>query len=375
MIGPKNAVRVSSAVLRDGTATIRVLAFGAVMLMMMARAGFGQSPPPDDDVALMTSLQEQVMALPAESREEEGVKILLQHVGEFKDEATKRRVYLSIAELLAKQGDTAQSLVYFEKAGAMKSPGSDPSGVDSIARGRIPDVLAGSEKRGGVEARALEYRDAPQVSDLEYAELTYRAAFELVASGKIEEGIRLATEAASSRPCDATYQYLETLANDSHSRGGALQWLRTMRWIEANGGSFGESERFLSNLAFTEEASGNIDEAIRVVEELTAAYPLSPRAAEQLLRLSFLYSKAGDDAKSRANTARVRDGDYPEEFRVMARRSLDLSSDSGPPSADIDRNGTGSPWRVAMLVLNGLLVLAIVGFMWARRKSASGRRP
>jgi tetratricopeptide (TPR) repeat protein len=348
-----------------------------VVLGVVAPSGLllGQSPPPDEDVHLMLRLRSRIMSIPESRRDVEGVGILLEHVEEFRDELTKKRVFLSIAELFVKLGDKEQSVIYFEKAGAMKSPGSDPSGVDSIARGRILDVLAGSEKRGGVEARALEYRDAPQVSDLEYAELTYRAAFELVASGKIEEGIRLATEAASSRPCDATYQYLETLANDAHSRGGALQWLRTMRWIEANGGSFGESERFLSNLAFTEEASGNIDEAIRVVEELTAAYPLSPRAAEQLLRLSFLYSKAGDDAKSRANTARVRDGDYPEEFRVMARRSLDLSSDSGPPSADIDRNGTGSPWRVAMLVLNGLLVLAIVGFMWARRKSASGRRP
>jgi tetratricopeptide (TPR) repeat protein len=375
MIGINGEVRISPAALRGGNAMSRALALGAVMLMVMARAGFGQSPPPDDDVALMTRLQEQVMALPEDSREVEGVKILLEHVSEFKDEPTRRRVHLSIAELLAKLGDTEQSLVHFEKAGVSKSRETDPSGSDALSRGRFIDMLVETGKTTDVIQRALAFREGADVSDDDYAELTYAAGRELIILGKVDEGITLGIEAAKSRPCNLAYQYLETLAGDAAIRGHKLAWLETNRWIGKNSGDFGGTERFLSNLAFTEEASGNIDEAIRVLERLTAAYPLSPRAAEQLLRLSFLYSKAGDDAKSRANTARVRDGDYPEEFRVMARRSLDLSSDSGPPSADIDRNGTGSPWRVAMLVLNGLLVLAIVGFMWARRKSASGRRP
>ena len=375
MIGINDAVQVSPAALRGGNAMSLALALGAVMLMVTARVGYGQSPPPDEDVALMLRLREQVMVLPDDRREEGGVKILLEHVAEFKDEATRRRVYLSIAELLAKLGDTEQSPVYFEKAGVSNSVETDSSEIDAISWGRLLDLLTETGKGSDVERRALAFRDKPDVSDLEYAELTYRAGRGLIEAGKVDEGIKLGLEAAKSRPSERAYEYLETLAADAAIRGHKSAWLETNRWIGKNSGDFGGTERFLSNLAFCEEDSGNLAEAIRVLERLTESYPLSPRAAEQLLRLSVLYSKAGDDAKSKANTARVRDGDYPEEFRAMARRSLDLSSDSGPPSADIDRNRTASPWRMPLLVLNGLLVVAIVGFMWSRRKSASGRRP
>lgn len=349
-----------------------------LMVLLVGDVAQGQSPlsaEEAEDVALMTRLQEQVMALPEDSREVDGVKILLEHVIEFKDEPTRRRVHLSIAELLAKLWDTEQSLVHFEKAGVSKSRETDPSGFDALSRGRFIDMLVETGKTTDVIQRALDFREGADVSDDEYAELTYAAGRELIMSGKVDEGMLLGIEAAEHRPCKRAYEYLETLAGDADIRGQKTACLETYRWLEKNSGAFGATERFLSNLAFCEEDSGNLAEAIRVLERLTESYPLSPRAAEQLLRLSVLYSKAGADAKSKANTARVRDGDFPEEFRAMARRSLDLSSDSGPPSADIDRNGTASPWRMPLLVLNGLLVVAIVGFMWSRRKSASGRRP
>ena len=349
-----------------------------LMVLLVGDVAQGQSPlsaEEADDVALMTRLQEQVMALPEDSREVDGVKILLEHVNEFKDEPTRRRVHLSIAELLAKLGDTEQSLVHFEKAGVSKSRETDPSGFDALSRGRFIDMLVETGKTTDVIQRALKFREGADVSDDEYAELTYAAGRELIVLGKVDEGMLLGIEAAEHRPCKRAYEYLETLAGDADIRGHKTACLETYRWLEKNSGAFGATERFLSNLAHVEEDSGSLPRAISVLERLTESYPLSPRAAEQLLRLSVLYSKAGDDAKSKANTARVRDGDYPEEFRAMARRSLDLSSDSGPPSADIDRNRTASPWRMPLLVLNGLLVVAIVGFMWSRRKSASGRRP
>ena len=349
-----------------------------LMVLLVGDVAQGQSPlsaEEADDVALMTRLQEQVMALPEDSREVDGVKILLEHVNEFKDEPTRRRVHLSIAELLAKLGDTEQSLVHFEKAGVSKSRETDPSGFDALSRGRFIDMLVETGKTTDVIQRALKFREGADVSDDEYAELTYAAGRELIVLGKVDEGMLLGIEAAEHRPCKRAYEYLETLAGDADIRGHKTACLETYRWLEKNSGAFGATERFLSNLAHVEEDSGSLPRAISVLERLTESYPLSPRAAEQLLRLSVLYSKAGDDAKSKANTARVRDGDYPEEFRAMARRSLDLSSDSGLPSADIDRNRTASPWRMPLLVLNGLLVVAIVGFMWSRRKSASGRRP
>jgi tetratricopeptide (TPR) repeat protein len=350
------------------------VALAVLSVVLVTKPLLGQSTPPDEDVHLMLRLRSRIMAIPEDRREEEGVQILLEHVEEFSDDVTRRRVFLSIGELFAKLGDKERSVIYFEKAGAMKSRGDDPTGLDSIARGRALDVLADSENKGVVGDRAIEYRDGQHVSDNEYAELTYRAAFELLASGKVDDGIQLATQAASGRPCDAAYQYLETLANDAHSRGEELQWLRTMRWIAANSGGFGESERFLSNLSFTEEASGNLPEAIRALERLTEAYPVSPRAAEQLLRLSVLYSKAGDETKADAITERVRDGNYPDKYREMARRSLEPFANPGPEPAEIGPSETDSPWRMTLLILNGVLVLAIIGFMFSRQKSTPIRR-
>jgi hypothetical protein len=144
-----------------------------------------------------------------------------------------------------------------------------------------------------------------------------------------------------------------------------------MRWISMQSGAFGETERFLSNLTHVEEDSGDLSGAIVALERLTAANPRSPRAAAQLLRLSGLYSKAGDDKKRKAILIRVRDGDYPEEFREMARRALDSSVNSGQGLAEIQSGkGSGSASNLILLV-NGLIVLGLIGVMWARRRSAN----
>lgn len=350
-----------------------------VLLFIVLLAGHvaqGQSPlsaEEAEDVVLMTRLQEQVMALPAESREEEGVKILLQHVGEFKDEATKRRVYLSIAELLAKQGDTAQSLVYFEKAGVSKSQEADPSGFDAISRGRFIDMLVETGKTTDVIERALAFRGGVGVTDDEYAESTYAAARELIISGKVNEGTTLGIEAAENRPSKLAYEYLETLAGDADIRGHKTACLETYRWLEKNSGAFGATERFLSNLAHVEEDSGSLPRAIGVLERLAKEHPTSRRLGEQLLRLCVLYSKAGDEEKSTAIAIRVRDGDFPDELRAMARRGLDIDADEGQPVSVLQPSSTQPSRRFLLLVVNGVLVLLILAFMVVRRGSLAAR--
>lgn len=346
------------------------------MVLLVGDVAQGQLPlsaEEAEDVALMTRLQEQVMALPEDSREEDGLKILLEHVTEFKDEATRRRVHLSIAELLAKLGDTEQSLVHFEKAGVPKSRETDPSGFDALSRGRFIDMLVETGKTTDVIQRALDFREGADVSDDEYAELTYAACRELIMSGKVDEGMLLGIEAAEHRPCKRAYEYLETLAGDADIRGHKTACLETYRWLEKNSGAFGATERFLSNLAHVEEDSGSLPRAISVLEQLAKEHPTSRRIGEQLLRLSVLYSKAGDEEKSTAIAIRVRDGDFPDELRAMARRGLDIDADESKPVSVLQPASTQPTRRFILLVVNGVLVLLILTFILARRGSLAAR--
>ena len=188
-------------------------------------------------------------------------------------------------------------------------------------------------------ATALVRRDRPGVSDSEYAELTYIPGQNLIASGKVNEGITLGIEATKNRPCEMAYSYLETLAGDAAIRGHKEVSLQTYRWLEKNSGSFGATERFLSNLAHTEEDSGNLPDAIRVLERLTESHPNSRELGEQLLRLSLIYYQVGDEEKSTAIRVRVRDGDFPEEIKARAKRSLELESNQGPVPTDVPASG------------------------------------
>ena len=339
-----------------------------VITLLAGTAAEAQSPPPDEDTALMSRLQEQVMALPEESREEQGVKILLENVAEFKGEITKRRVHLSIAELLAKLGDTEQSLIHFEKAGVPKSQETASSGFDAISRGRFIDMLIETGKTTDVIERTLAFREGAGVTDDEYAELTYAAGRELIISGKFDEGITLGIEAAKSRPSKLAYQYLETLGGDAALRGDMTSGLKADHWLEKNSGPFGATERFLSNLAFSEEASGNLPRAIAVLERLANEHPKSPRLGQQLLRLSVLYSQVGDEEKSKAVVARVRDGSFPDEIKAIAKKSLEHDAGPEPGLTHSLRIGSALTWRFGLLLLNGILVFVILMIIRARRR-------
>lgn len=330
-----------------------------------------QASPVEDDAALMARLRAQVMAIPEDRREEEGIKILLDNADRFHNLAMKKRVWLSIAQLYAKFGDTTRSIEFFEKAGASASPDDVPTAVDPIARSHLLDFLTNSGRGEDMAARASALRERTGVSDAEYAELTFRAAQKLITSGKVDEGINLGLEAAKSRPCTRAFEYLETLASDADIRGHKAVGLETMRWIRQHSGPFGETSRFLSNLAHVEEDSGNLSKAIGALEQLTTTDPLEPDAAAQLLRLAGLYSKAGDDEKSRTILTRVSDGDYVEEFRQMAKEALGVSADSGQGLAEIQSSRGRSSWSIVLLVVNGLIILALIGFMWARRRSVA----
>lgn len=344
-----------------------------VITLLAGTAAEAQSPPPDEDAALMSRLQEQVMALPEESREEQGVKILLENVAEFKGEVTRRRVHLSIAELLAKLGDTEQSLVHFEKAGESKSQETASSGFDAISRGRFIDMLIETGKTTDVIERALAFREGPGVTDDEYAELTYAAGRELIISGKFDEGITLGIEAVKNRPSKLAYQYLETLGGDAALRGHMTARLEADHWLEKNSGPFGATERFLSNLAFSEEASGNLPRAIAVLERLANEHPTSPRLGQQLLRLSVLYSQVGDEEKSKAVVARVRDGSFPDEIKAIAKKSLEHDVGTEPGLTHSLPIGLALPWRFTLLVLNGILVFVILMIIRARRRPPMAR--
>ena len=350
-----------------GAGFIRTLVLSAMIASVVVRSGFAQTPPPDADVALMLRLREQVMAIPEERREAEGVKNLLENVDAFQDETTKKRVYLSIAELLAKLGDKQQSLAFFEKAGTTGPDETDSSGIDVVSRSRLLDLLNETGKRSDVEEKALAFRDKPDVSDNEYAELTYRAGRALLQAGKVDEGIKLGMEAAKSRPCERAYEYLETLASFASIYGNNSVQLETYRWIWKHGGTFGVSERFLSNLAHCEEDSGDLAAAIRVREQLTESYPTSRELGEQLLSLSRLYAAVGDKEKSKSLTARVRDGDFPAEVRARATRALEFDAQGTLPPMNRQPITAPPVRRFPLLLLNGGLILVILALVLARR--------
>jgi len=367
MIGINRRSQNPVFLFHGGASFIWVLVLSAMIATVAAHSGFAQTPPPDADVALMLRLREQVMAIPEERREAEGVKILLENVDAFQDETTKKRVYLSIAELLAKLGDKQQSLGFFEKAGTTAPDETDSSGIDVVSRSRLLDLLNETGKRSDVEEKALAFRDKPDVSDSEYAELTYRAGRALIQAGKVDEGIKLGMEAAKNRPCERAYEYLETLAADAAIHGNDSVRLETKRWIWKHSGAFGVSERFLSNLAHCEENSGDVAAAIRVLEQLTESHPTSSRLGDQILRLSALYDEVGDKEKSKSLTARVRDGDFPAEVRARATRALEFDAQGTLPPMNRQPISAPPVRRFPLLLLNGGLILVILTLVLARR--------
>jgi tetratricopeptide (TPR) repeat protein len=325
--------------------------------------------PPVGDITLMRELQAEIEALPPDRRESEGVQVLLNNVSKFRSEEIQKRVYLSIAELLRSLGRADDSLVYFIKAGRPDGQAEYPSGIAAISRGKLLDALEQDGNDSAVLQQALNYRDAPSISDTEYAELTYKAGLSLISSGDLEAGVALGIEAAVGRPCIATYQCLETLLNDANLRNTVSSrdsYLKGMHWLRENSGDFGETRRFLGNLAHAEEASGNFLEAIKAVRRQVEKYPEPAHISASFLRLAGLYMQIGDNEQAKIYLRRVVEGDGPPELIQRAENALQLFPGETRVTnvMELEQSRSNS---VLIVVLNSLFFTAVAGsWLWRR---------
>jgi tetratricopeptide (TPR) repeat protein len=263
---------------------ICIILLGGLMALTEPTAGRGEQAPPvapavvKADGELMKQLQARIESIPEPDRVRLGVEILVEHAEQFQSDFFRNRVYLSIGDLYKLQGNTERALEYFGKAG-----GPEAEVIGSISRNRVFDTLESQDFQEDIPARAISSRDHLQVSDQEYADLTHRAAFALISSGKRVQAVDLAIQAAEQRPCARTFHVLETVSASADRPDDRAPLLRGMHWLARNSGEFGRTLRFLGNLAQAEEFAGNIDEAARIRLEIVAGFPDSPETCNNIL--------------------------------------------------------------------------------------------
>ena len=194
-----------------------------LLIVLSPQIGWGGddprlSPEPIDpselaDQELMQKIREQVESLPPEEQRQKGQKILLDSVENFKSESIRRRVYHSIGRIYQDMGDIDNAAIYLQKAGEVE----DGTGVGAISREYFLDVLEGKGDFESLRNRALEYRDSADGSDQDFASLTQRAGMAMIQLGNCEQAVELGIDAATRRPCQATFHMLETFS-DLHTQ-------------------------------------------------------------------------------------------------------------------------------------------------------------
>lgn len=329
---------------------------------------------PQEDFALMEELRRKVESLPADLQEREALQIFLDNVDRFKSEHMRNRVYLSIGQLYRRFGDNDKALSYFKMAGVPEDGTGNPNRIGAISRGHTLNLLEEKGDLSSVIQHALQYRDDPAVTDHEFAALTYKAGRALILSGDTDGGVELGIAAASERPCRDTFAKLETLAADADRQmpgGNSDAGLEAMHWLHSNSGSFGQSWRFLSNLAYCEEVHGNISAAIDVLEELVMRHPESDDAAYSLLQLSSFSMEAGDKVASRAYLTQVIDGNGPAEVQERARDILQLMDAQQPPPVSVPPPENGSLFR--MFLISHVVLFGGIAAVWWRVKRRPGK--
>lgn len=338
--------------------SIRVVAVFAAMLVSLA-AFASDGADAAADAALMKRLRTEIEAIPEAEREAKGVQILIDNLDEFKTEETRRRVNLSIGDLLKKQGNLDRSRFYHSQA-AIHSDNPSPSGA--AGRDRLLESLEQTKKYEELLKKALAYRDAPSVTDYEYATLTHRAGLALVHMRRTSEAIELAISAARERPSTELYHTIETLSSLAKIQKDLTSTLKGMRWLSAESGDFGRSERFLGNRAHYEERAGNIDEAIRLRKQILDDYPHSqefPYQLSEIIRLSF---EKGDRETARVYCGKILEGDYAEKYQKYASSMRDnIDGVRRPPTVAPVPVTQGIAYIV---VINSLALIAIAVITW-----------
>jgi hypothetical protein len=162
------------------------------------------------------------------------------------------------------------------------------------------------------------------VSDEQYAERTHRAGMELLLQHHTAEAVDLAIEAASIRPSMAMYRTVETLSSLAGVQKDTASNQKGMRWLRNKAGKFGQSPRFLGNLAHVEELAGEIEQSISTRQQIVTDFPDTPESAGQLDRITRLFLKQGDRVAARATAMMTLDGKYPTNYKATAQRILDV---------------------------------------------------
>gem|GEM_PF-2090060 len=324
------------------------------------------------DSMLMQQIQRQVEAIPEAERLLKGRQILLDNVDKFQGDNARRRVYFSIGQLYKAEGDSANAMIYFEKGGASE----DGSRMGAFSREHVPDLLEAEGDAESIQKKALEFRDSADGTDEDFASFTQRAGMALIQAGDRDRAVELGIDAAKRRPCRATFGVLETLSGSANNGPtDNKSYLKGMRWLASDrSGDFGQSARFLGNLAHAEEFSGNIDESIRIRQRIVEQYPKSENVVSHLYSISSMSFSQGDTETARSSLSKLAEGDFPDDVRARARNSLNGMLDQlgvqAPRIASPTVVPTPSRWRIVFVLAN-LLVLALIGVLVFLKKRAS----
>lgn len=347
----------------------------AILLVVPAQPAIGQDESKQtsaipieltpDDAALMAELRSRVESLPRDEQLEKGRQILVENVERFKGVEVRKRVHLSIANLYRESGDHASAVAYYEKAGV-----TDGVGVGAISRHDELDALEKVGDWSEILNKATAYRDAPNVTDPEYAEFTQRAAGAMIAAGDLRGAVDFVISTAEARPSPSTFGVVETISNRvNRGPGKREEYLRGMRWLEKNSHEFAQSLRFLCNLAHAEEMGENFERSLELRKEIVAKFPETADAGSQILSISRLSLMRGDSETARMYLRLLVEGSYPDQYKELGQQTLSALSNGGdmPKPSNIRDRKPGLSWKWLVLMNVAAISIFTVGYLYFRR--------
>ncbi len=174
--------------------------------------------------------------------------------------------------------------------------------------------------------QALKFKDPQSFSDFQFASRAHKAGRALIKSDQPGQAVDLAIEAASKRPCEETYNVLQTVSVDSNiknTKEGKKSYIKGMRWLFHNGNEFGESSRFLNNLAHAEEVAGTIEDSLKIRKLIVEKYPGEEITASHIFSIVRLSTLNEDYETAKDYLDILLGGDYSERSKASARDAME----------------------------------------------------
>lgn len=339
------------------------LATACAFLFLLTSGELGLAGPFEDqqhDEALHRELRKEIEAIPEDSRLQQGAQILEANVERFRTDDFRQRVKLSIGELNAKLGNLDEA----KKSLGEAAVGSNPF-LREVSGERLVDQLAEEGRYDDAIEQALLLRQESS-SEEAYASLTHRAAIAAINSGHSAQAVDLVIELAERQKSENAYSILRTVGSLSKSKGDRESYERATNWLINHGGQLASNPDFLGSLAIDKQAQGDLEGSITIRKQLIQDFPNSRDVASHTLAIAQLNYSLGNKKEAKEYFEQIINSDYSEEYKTLAKQSLDILEGRDPSATDAPSTASGS-FGLWIVVVNILLFLAIAAyFLWKR---------